>query len=206
MFGRMFANAADRQTEAAVAVSPAVTTHRAVIETDYFTTVDDLGVIYGDGDRGASYLDTAMFTTGVYYRTVTFDRDQLARSWSLLGAAGSDDRLRAMVRSVLYALPSGKKNATAAQTRPLVVLAEEQSCRCAYSFDTPVQPADGGGYVGGSLVALADKRQRALAFDPTAFGVAKVAGTAEGLDAFGAEVVDGPQLVDFVSDWLLERA
>src|SRR5690606_4448387 len=41
-FGRMFANANDRQTEAAIAVAPAITTHKLTIDIDYFTVVDDL--------------------------------------------------------------------------------------------------------------------------------------------------------------------
>lgn len=204
-FGRMFANANDRQTEAAIAVSPATTTHRVVIETDYFTVVDDLQDTYNpDGGAGASYIDTANFTTGVYYRSVTIDREQLKRSWSGSSSQDADDRLRALLRSIIYALPTGKKNSAPAQTKPLAVLLEEQSYRAAYEFDTPVQPDQetGGGYKSPSVARLATERRAAVRFDPAVFGPAMVAGTADDLDQFEVEVVAVGDIVEHIIGWL----
>lgn len=42
MFGRMLANTPDANFEAAVQVAHAITTHKIVVEDDYFTAVDDL--------------------------------------------------------------------------------------------------------------------------------------------------------------------
>ena len=204
-FGRMFANAGDRQTEAAIAVSPATTTHRVVIETDYFTVVDDLQDRYNpEGGAGASYIDTANFTSGVYYRSVTIDRDQLTRSWSGAGTADADERLRALLRSIIYALPTGKKSSAPAQTKPLVVLLEEQTYRAAYEFDTPVSPDQeaGGGYKAPSVARLAAERRAAVQFDPAVFGHAVVAGTVTDLDQFGVDVVDVGDLVEHIITWL----
>lgn len=204
-FGRMFANANDRQTEAAISVSPATTTHRVVIETDYFTVVDDLQDTYNpEGGGGASYIDTANFTTGVYYRSVTIDREQLKRSWSGASSSDADDRLRALIRSIIYALPTGKKNSAPAQTKPLAILLEEQSYRAAYEFDTPVQPDQetGGGYKGPSVARLATERRAAVRFDPAVFGQAMVAGTADGLDQFEVDVVAVGDIVEHIVGWL----
>jgi CRISPR system Cascade subunit CasC len=204
-FGRMFANAGDRQTEAAIAVSPATTTHQIVIETDYFTTVDDLQERYNPtGGAGASHIGIANFTSGVYYRCVTIDREQLRRSWSGAGTHDADDRLRALVRSIIYALPAGEKNSAPAQTKPLVVLLEEQSYRAAYEFDTPVRPDQeaGGGYKAPSVTRLAAERRAAVRFDPAVFGPAMVAGTAENLDQFEVDVVAGGDVVEHIIKWL----
>lgn len=204
-FGRMFANANDRQTEAAIAVSPATTTHRVVIETDYFTVVDDLQDTYNpEGGAGASYIDTANFTTGVYYRSVTIDREQLKRSWSGASSQDADDRLRALLRSIIYALPTGKKNSAPAQTKPLAILLEEQSYRAAYEFDTPVQPDQetGGGYKAPSVARLAAERRAAVRFDPAVFGQAMVAGTADDLDQFEVDVVAVGDIVEHIIGWL----
>lgn len=204
-FGRMFANASDRQTEAAIAVSPATTTHRVVIETDYFTTVDDLQDTYNpEGGGGASHIGTANFTSGVYYRSVTIDRAQLIRSWSGASSDDADDRIRALLRSIIYALPTGKKNSASAQTRPLAVLLEEQSYRAAYEFDTPVAPDQeaGGGYKAPTVARLAAERRAAVRFDPAVFGPAMVAGTADDLDQFEVDVVAVGDLIEHIIKWL----
>lgn len=203
-FGRMFANASDRQTEAALAVSPATTTHKVVIETDYFTVVDDLAQAHNPaGGVGASYIDTANFTTGVYYRTVTIDRAQLQRSWSGLESEDAPDRLRALLRAIIFALPEGKKNSAPAQTKPLVVLLEEQTYRSCYEYDTPVLPAPetNGGFRAPSVARLAAERRAAVAFDPAVFGRALVAGTVAGLDEFEVDVVDVGDLVEHIVLW-----
>jgi len=204
-FGRMFANASDRQTEAAIAVSPATTTHRVVIETDYFTTVDDLQDRYNpEGGLGASHIGTANFTSGVYYRTVTIDREQLIRSWSGANSDDAEDRLRSLLRCIIYSLPTGKKSSAPAQTRPLVVLLEEQSYRAAYEFDTPVgadQESDGG-YKAPSVARLAAERRAAVQFDPAVFGHAMVAGTVDDLDAFNVDVVALGDIIEHIIKWL----
>jgi len=204
-FGRMFANASDRQTDSAIAVSPATTTHRVVIETDYFTTVDDLQDRYNpEGGAGASHIGTANFTSGVYYRTVTIDREQLLRSWSGAATVDADDRLRALLRAIIYALPTGKKSSAPAQTKPLVVLLEEQSYRGAYEFDTPVSPDQeaGGGYKAPSVTRLAGERRAAVRFDPAVFGAAMVAGTVDDLDQFEVDDVAIDDIVEHIIKWL----
>jgi CRISPR system Cascade subunit CasC len=208
-FGRMFANAPRQQTNAAIAVSPATTTHQIVFETDYFAVVDDLNEKYAEATktRGASYLDSANYTTGVYYRAITIDREQLRRSWSSFNDPDATARVRALVRSLICALPSGKKTSTAPYTKPLLVLAEEQTGRCAYEFETPVQPDSDGGYKANSVQAVLDQRADAVAFDPKGFGPATLAGTAladsnlkgiEDLTTGNLETV-----IDHVIEWLI---
>lgn len=199
-FGRMFAAAPHTSTAAAIAVSPAMSVHKAVIETDYFSTVDEDPKA---AHRGASYLGVASYTSGVFYRTVTIDREQLKRSWTGIGAESARDQLYLMVDALIYKLPSGKKNATAPYVAPLVVLAEEQSHRLAYDFETPVLPGNDGGYGEPAVNRLAEQRAAALDFDKGNYGLALVADTAPGLDAFDAETTGIEGITEAAVEWIL---
>ncbi|HEX9228976.1 MAG TPA: type I-E CRISPR-associated protein Cas7/Cse4/CasC [Arthrobacter sp.] len=201
-FGRMFASAPQANTAAALAVSPAMSVHKAVIETDYFSTVDD-SPSAAQG-KGASFLGVASYTSGVFYRTVTIDREQLKANWTGLDSATAREQLEMMVHALVYKLPSGKKNATAPYVAPLAVLAEEQSYRLAYDFETPVLPGEDGGYGTAAIKRLAEQREAALAFDGGNFGTARIAGTVGGLEAFKAEQTDVDGLVGSIVDWILE--
>ena len=203
-FGRMFANANDRQTEAAIAVSPATTTHKLNIEVDYFTVVDDLPT--GE-HRGASYLDVAQFTSGVYYRSFTIDRAQLHAAWADIDADDAPERLTALLRSLVYALPAGKKTSTAPNTRPAVVLAEQQTVRQAYEFDTPVVPAPNGGFTGPSIDQLLGQRNAAVSFDPALFGDTWVVGNVDDRPVADATVAANlDEVVAHAVEWALAPA
>lgn len=199
-FGRMFAAAPEANTAAAIAVSPAVSVHKAVIETDYFSTMDEDPKA---SHKGASFLGVASYTSGVFYRSVTIDRAQLKRGWTGMDSETAREQLSLMVQALIYKLPSGKKNATAPYVAPLVVLAEEQSYRLAYDFETPVMPGADGGYSGPAVARLAAQRTAALDFDKGNFGISLAAGTASGLDRFSAETTGVEGIVEAVVDWIL---
>lgn len=78
MFGRMLADAADFSREAAVQVAHAVTTHRAVIEDDFYTAVDDLKE--PSEDAGAGFIGEQGFGSGVFYLYICVDLSLLARN------------------------------------------------------------------------------------------------------------------------------
>ena len=65
MFGRMLADDPDSNRDAAVQVSHALTTHRALIEDDFYTAVDDLK--RPAEDAGAGFVGEAGFGSGVFY-------------------------------------------------------------------------------------------------------------------------------------------
>lgn len=161
-FGRMFANATAFQTEAALAVSPAISTHGTFVETDYFIAADDyLNYDEVSGGAGAGHLGVALYTSGVFYRTVTIDINELWFNWSGRDGDGYKDSLRAFLRSLIYTLPTGKKNSTAPYNEPILVLAEEQSYRSAYSISSPILTPDEDGYRAKTVDAL--KKQFDLA-------------------------------------------
>lgn len=202
-FGRMFANSDANTTEAALAVSPGVTTHAAQLSTDYYTTVDDLGV-----SSGASFLGVNQFTSGVFYRTITIDKDQLRRSWSGFDSENAAEYLHALVESVLFGMPQGKKNSTAPYTMPALILAEEQKHRVAFDIDTPVRAAEDGGFVTPTLKELATQSEIARRFDPDNFkGLRVVSGTAADLEnVFSKDTIaTKDELVESITAWIVSE-
>ncbi len=200
-FGRMFAAQSNLQTEAAIAVGPATTTHPITIEVDYFTTVDDLG------DGGAGHLGQAFFTTGVYYRSVTIDKEQLKRSWTGWASPDATERLTLLVRSLVTALPTGKDNSSAPNTKPAIVIAEQQAHRTAYDFQEPVKAGTDGGYLATSIARLLQQGAAARAFDSAEFGDTFVSGTSivagDAIEIpFESSTGDLSGLVDAVVSWL----
>ncbi|TFC98530.1 type I-E CRISPR-associated protein Cas7/Cse4/CasC [Cryobacterium sinapicolor] len=201
-FGRMFAAQNDLQTEAGIAVGPATTTHPIMIEVDYFTTVDDLP---RENDRGAGHLGQAFYTSGVYYRSVTIDKKQLRDSWTGWDSPDAAARLELLVRSIVTALPSGKDNSTAPNTRPALILAETQAHRTAYEFHEPVKADAEGGYLAGSIKRLIEQADQARAFDPSEFGESFISGTSAdtGLAIhFDHTTVNLPELTEQIVEWL----
>ena len=202
-FGRMFAARPELQTEAAIAVSPAVSTHETVIETDYFSTVDDSPT--KDQGKGAAYLGIANYINGVFYRSITIDKAQLRRSWTGYGQPDAREKLEQFVTSLIYGMPRGKEKSTAPYTLPALVLAETQAYRVAYDFETPVIPDREGGFLAATLRRLKEQREAALRFDPDNFGQPMaVAGTAPDLAQFGVDVVNRSEFAGLVADWILQ--
>lgn len=168
-FGRMFAARADKSTQAAVAVSHAVTTHEMSLTIDYFTAVHEFEDESPATDAGAGHLGLAYYTSGVYYSTFTIDPAQLRRSWSGFGGATARSQVEALVKSLIEALPTGKLTNTNAHTMPLLVLVENQKARTVYEFETPVSRSEDGGYARKSIESLAQQYAGAREFDPNNF-------------------------------------
>ncbi|MFW0185248.1 type I-E CRISPR-associated protein Cas7/Cse4/CasC [Rothia sp. CCM 9418] len=204
-FGRMFAGKSEKTTEAALSVSPGVTTHPATIETDYFSTADDIKE--RKGKTGATYLGVAQYTNGIFYRTVSIDREQLKKSWAGFGQENSKENLRQLITAILYGMPRGKENSTAPYVQPALVLAEEQQYRTAYDFETPVKNGAEGGYLGATIDELAQQYAAARRFDPDNFGpVESLTGTYTDLDGkFGdLKAVSRKEFVENIVEWICQ--
>ncbi|HVL22416.1 MAG TPA: type I-E CRISPR-associated protein Cas7/Cse4/CasC [Amaricoccus sp.] len=120
MFGRMLADDADFNREAAVQVGHAITTHRAQAEEDWFSAVDDLNKAE---DTGAGHLGEHAFGSGVYYQYVCVNVDLLVQN---LGgdAALAAKGLEALAHALAVATPTGKQNSHAHHPRAAYIRAE----------------------------------------------------------------------------------
>lgn len=144
LLGRMLAELPGGEVDGAVQFAHAFTTHSTVVETDFFTAVDD---IEKEGDPGSAHMNAAQFSAGTFYRYANIGLAGLlenldgdaAAAWELTG-----EFLRAFVATV----PSGKQNATAAQTIPDLVYIAVRSDRpvsFAPAFEEPVRAELGYG-------------------------------------------------------------
>jgi CRISPR system Cascade subunit CasC len=142
MFGRMLADDPEFNRNAAVQVAHAITTHRAVVEDDYYTAVDDLKD--STEDAGAGFVGEAGFGSGVFYIYVCIDRDLLVRN--LAGDAELADRgIGALIRAAATVSPCGKQASYASRARASYLLAERGEAAprtLAAAFLKPVRGED----------------------------------------------------------------
>ncbi len=159
LFGRMLANDAGYNRQAAAQVAHAITTHKVIIEDDYYTAVDDLKT--RDEDAGAGFLGEAAFGSGVFYLYLCVDRTLLV---SNLGGGAEAEALAAtavgaLVEAAATVAPRGKQNSFAAHGRAHYVLAElgdAQPRTLAGAFARPVTGTD---LLEGSVEALSRYRK-----------------------------------------------
>ncbi len=155
MYGRMLAEMPASKVDAASQVAHAISTHRASIEFDYFTAVDDLKPL--DVDAGAGMLGTVEFTSACYYRYQNVHVEQLVKN------LGGDRTLAAQatsafLRAAVEAVPSGKQNSMAALNPPALALAVVRDggggWSLANAFEKPVRTGGMDGIVQESVRRL----------------------------------------------------
>jgi CRISPR system Cascade subunit CasC len=138
MFGRMLADNADFNREAAVQVAHAVTTHKVAIEDDFYTAVDDLKV--PSEDAGAGFMGELGYGSGVFYLYVCIDKALLVKN---LGgnAALAAQGLAALTEALATVSPTGKQASFASRARASFILAEkgdQQPRTLAAAFVKPI--------------------------------------------------------------------
>lgn len=142
MFGRMLADAAEFNREAAVQVAHAFTTHKTVVEDDFYTAVDDLKK--PAEDAGAGFVGEQGFGSGVFYLYACIDLALLSKNLGgNHGLAGM--ACAALAEAAATVSPSGKQNSFAARARAGYVLAERgdvQPRTLAGAFARPVPDDD----------------------------------------------------------------
>lgn len=137
MFGRMLADAPEYNVDAAVQVAHAVTVHKAPVEDDYFSAVDDLNT---RESTGAGHIGERGFGAGLFYLYICVDRTLLQEN--LGGDADLAARaLRALVEAVTKVAPTGMQSSFASRAYAGYVLAEkgdQQPRSLVQSFYKPV--------------------------------------------------------------------
>jgi CRISPR system Cascade subunit CasC len=123
MFGRMLADDADFNRDAAVQVAHAITTHAAQAEEDWYSAVDDLNKAE---DTGAGHLGETAFGSGIYYQYVCVNCDLLVENLDgdrELAARG----IEALARALPQTAPAGKQNSFAHRPMAFYMRAESGS-------------------------------------------------------------------------------
>ena len=157
MFGRMLASSPDFNVEAACQVAHAITVHRAAVEDDFFTAVDDLN--NRDEDAGSAHLGEQGFGAGLFYHSLCVDCDRLREN---LGddAALAQRALQALIEAAATVAPSGKQNSYGSRAWAYYVLAEKgerQPRALSLAFMKPVTE-HGDGMLSNAVFALETMR------------------------------------------------
>lgn len=144
LLGRMLAELPGGEVDGAVQFALAFTTHGTVVETDFFTAVDD---IEKEGDPGSAHMNAAQYSAGTFYRYANVGLAGLLEN--LDGdAAAARELTGEFLRAFVTTIPSGKQNATAAQTVPDLIYMAVRSDRpvsFAPAFEEPVRAELGYG-------------------------------------------------------------
>ncbi len=140
LFGRMVADIADINVDAAAQVAHALSTHAVEQEFDYYTAVDDENE---KGETGAGMIGTIGFNSATLYRYATVGLHQLEANLADPQAA-----LRAVdlfVDSFARSIPTGHQTSFAHRTLPSLVavaVRTDQPVNLASAFEKPVTGAE----------------------------------------------------------------
>jgi CRISPR system Cascade subunit CasC len=175
MFGRMTTSNLVVNVEAACQVAHAISTHETVIESDYFTAIDDKKKDFASTQTeqtGAAFLgsgDTVtFFNSAVYYKYFNLDVDALKKhlGWQ-------DDQAsfaaRVFVEAAAFANPSGKQNSFAAHGIPSLILIEASRTKRPISYANAfLKPVEGTDQLAESAIVLGQYiNDVARAFQPS---------------------------------------
>jgi CRISPR system Cascade subunit CasC len=140
----MLAASPDYNREAAVQVGHAITTHRVIVEDDYFSAVDDLGQAGSEEGLGAAHIGVREFGAGTFYIYLSVDREMLRHNLSS-NADLAATALAALVKAVATVSPSGHQASYASRAYASYVLAEtgnQQPRSLVGAFTRPVTGQD----------------------------------------------------------------
>ncbi len=157
LFGRMVADDAYLNTDAASQVAHAISTHAIQNEYDYFTAVDD----FEQADHaGAGHLGTMEFNSATLYRYATVNLCELMQT------VGDDaaDALCGFAEAMIRSMPTGKQNSYANKTLPdlvYVTVRSDQPVNLCGAFEKPVSGAEG--FSEKSVKALFDYAEKVYA-------------------------------------------
>ena len=126
LFGRMVAEAADFNVDAACQVAHALSVHGSEPDFDYYTAVDDV-VRASDDATGAGMIGTVEMASSTFYRYANINLDAL--NANLGDASVSVEATLAFVRAFIESMPTGKQNSFAARTLPDAVIVSVRNDR-----------------------------------------------------------------------------
>jgi CRISPR system Cascade subunit CasC len=152
LFGRMTTSDLVVNVEAACQVAHAISTHETIIESDYFTAMDDRKHQYAQGQTnksGAAFLGSGdtetFFNAAVYYKYLNLDVKALRKHLPSLGVAETAKAVSVLLSAAALATPTGKQNSFASHSVPELILVEISRVRRPLSYANAfLRPVQGG--------------------------------------------------------------
>lgn len=137
LFGRMVANAASVNVEAAASFSHAISTHKVSNEVEFFTALDDLAT-----EPGSAHMGSLEFNSATYYRYVSLDLGQL---YQTLAGQNLPDAVENFTKALFVAVPVARQ-ATQSGASPweFAQVLVRKGQRLQVPFETAIKAKDGG--------------------------------------------------------------
>lgn len=146
LFGRMVAQAAELNVEAAASFAHALSTHKVTNEVEFFTALDDR-----QDEPGSAHMGSLEFNSATYYRYVRLDIGQL---WQTLAGQNIPEAMEAFVKALYVAVPSARQTTqSGASPWEFAKILVRKGQALQVPFETAIR-AENGGFLQPSIAAL----------------------------------------------------
>ena len=137
LFGRMVAQAADLNVEAATSFSHAISTHKVSNEVEFFTALDDLAT-----EPGSAHMGSLEFNSATYYRYVSLDLGQLCQT---LAGQNLPEAVEQFTKALFVAVPTARQTTqSGASPWEFAKVLVRKGQRLQVPFETAIKAKDGG--------------------------------------------------------------
>lgn len=137
LFGRMVAQAADLNVEAAASFSHAISTHKVSNEVEFFTALDDRPTV-----AGSAHMGSLEFNSATYYRYVSLDLGQLCQT---LSGRNLPEAIENFVKALFIAVPTARQTTqSGASPWEFSKIFVRKGQRLQVPFETAIKAKDGG--------------------------------------------------------------
>jgi CRISPR system Cascade subunit CasC len=203
LFGRMVADDAELNVDAAAQVAHAISVQAVESEFDYFTAVDDMQE--RDQESGAGMIGTIEFNSSTLYRYATVNVPGLRRN--LGDPAATARAIAAFVDSLALSMPTGKLNTFANHTVPeavVVSIRSDQPVNLVGAFESPIVAKADRSVIASAAAALADRHSEIAAVygSPVKTWIVSIGDATAPLEAIG-DCVDMRSLTQRVEEAIL---
>ncbi len=148
LFGRMVAQAATLNVEAAASFSHAISTHKVINEVEFFTAIDD-----ESKEPGSAHMGSLEFNSATYYRYISLDVGQL---WQTLAGKNISDAVESFIKALYSAVPNARQTTqSGASPWEFARIFVRKGQRLQVPFETPVK-TQGGGFIEASKKEMCD--------------------------------------------------
>ena len=162
LFGRMTTSDLVLNVEAACQVAHAISTHETLIESDWFSAMDDRKHEYASTQTeraGAAFIGSGetetFFNSAVYYKYLNVDLDALEKHLPSLSNEDVANVPGVLVSAAALANPTGKQASFANQSVPEMILVEVSKVKRPVSYANAfLQPVEARNLMTGSTQAL----------------------------------------------------
>jgi CRISPR system Cascade subunit CasC len=137
LFGRMVAQAATMNVEAAASFAHAISTHKVTNEVEFFTAMDD-----NPTQQGSAHMGSLEFNSATYYRYVSLNVGQLSQT---LAGQNIPEAVERFVKALFVAVPSARQTTqSGASPWEFARVLVRKGQRLQVPFETAIKPQNGG--------------------------------------------------------------